>query len=201
MGRALSKAPGWKPFALLIMVLTLGLVGCTSNSAGADSQTGSENGYVGSDQQLTRVPVKDRDKAPEISGPALTGSGKINSADYSGRVIVYNVWGSWCAPCRKEGPDLQAASEKTAKVAQFIGINSRDTGKAQPQAYVRANHISYPSIWDPDGSQVVKFENLPPSAIPSTLIVDKRGRVAVRILGTISKNTLVDMIDDVAAGK
>ncbi|QDP98267.1 TlpA family protein disulfide reductase [Microlunatus elymi] len=201
--RAQSKTPGRKLAPLLAIVMILvGLAGCSTDSAGADSQTGSENGYVGSDQQLTRVAPKDRAKAPEISGPSLTDPKKtINSSDYAGKVIVYNVWGSWCAPCRKEAPDLQAASDETAKVSQFIGINSRDTGTAQPQAFVRANKITYPSIYDPDGSQVVKFENLPPSAIPSTLIIDKQGRVAVRILGSITKATLVDMIDDVAEGK
>ncbi|HEY9292964.1 MAG TPA: TlpA disulfide reductase family protein [Microlunatus sp.] len=200
--RAQRLAPGSKLAALLaILMILIAVAGCSADSAGADSQTGSENGYVGSDQQLTRVEPANRSKAPQISGPSLSGSTTVDSADYSGKVIVYNVWGSWCAPCRKEAPDLQAASEQTAKTAQFIGINSRDTGKAQPQAFVRANDISYPSIWDPDGSQVVKFEGLPPSAIPSTLIIDKQGRVAVRILGSISKGTLVDMIDDVAAGK
>lgn len=185
-----------------VLLILVGTAGCSTDSAGQNSQTGSENGYVAGDNQLTRVPVADRKQAPTISGPSVSDTSEtISSADYAGRVIVVNVWGSWCGPCRLEAPELQAASAATADKAQFIGIDSRDSGVAQPRAFQRANKIDYPSIYDPDGSQVVKFENLPPSAIPSTLVIDKQGRVAVRILGPISKNTLIDIVDDVAAGK
>lgn len=187
--------------AALVVAVAVVLAGCSTDAAGQQKQTGSENGYVGADRQLTRVAPADRKPAPRISGESVTDSKTVDSADYAGRVIVINVWGSWCPPCRKEAPDLQAASERTADVAQFIGIDSRDASKAQPRAFMRAQKISYPSIFDPDGSQVVKFSDLPPSAIPSTLIIDKQGRVAVRVLGTVTEQTLVDMINDVAAGK
>ena len=186
--------------AMIISALLM-ITGCSTDSAGQTSQTGSENGYVGSDQQLTRVPVDARNKAPEIRGPSVVGAKTIDTADYHGVVLVINVWGSWCPPCRKEAPDLQAAADELGGKAQFIGINSRDPGKAAPAAFLRAHKITYPSIYDPDGSQVVKFTSLPPSAIPSTLVVDKQGRIAVRILGTITKDTLIDIVDDVAAGK
>jgi thiol-disulfide isomerase/thioredoxin len=195
--RALSLSKGL-PALLLIMVVA---TGCSTDAAGQQSQTGSENGYVGADRQLTRVAPDQRKPAPRISGPSVTGPETVDSADYDGKVLVVNVWGSWCPPCRKEAPDLQAASERTSEVAQFIGIDSRDASKAQPQAFMRTQGISYPSIFDPDGTQVVKFSDLPPSAIPSTLIIDEQGGIAVRILGTISEQTLVDMVNDVAAGK
>ena len=196
--RALSRS---KAAASVIISVLLMITGCTTDSAGRDSQTGTENGYVGHDQQFTRVPIKHRDKAPDISGPNLANGKMINSADYAGKVLVINIWGSWCPPCRKEAPDLQAASKILGSKAQFIGIDSRDPGEAAPKAFIRAHKISYPSIYDPDGSEVVKFDDLPPSAIPSTLVVDKQGRLAVRILGSITKDTLVDIVDDVAAGK
>lgn len=184
------------------MVVALLLVSaCGTSSADKDSQTGDDNGYVGSDHQLTSIAPKKRKPAPKVAGPSLSGSGTINIRKHTGKVLVVNVWGSWCAPCRKEAPDLRAASKKTAGKARFIGIDSRDSGKAAPRAFVRAFKINYPSIYDPDGSQVVKFSKVPPSAIPSTLVIDRRGRVAARVLGTVSRNTLVDMVDDVASGK
>jgi thiol-disulfide isomerase/thioredoxin len=197
--RALSLSKG--ALVTLIILVLAALAGCSADSSGQDSQTGSENGYVGGDQQLTRVPVNDRKPAPTVSGPSVSGSGTVSSKGDDGKVIVVNIWGSWCPPCRKEAPDLQAASEATADTARFIGIDSRDPGKAAAQAFVRAFGITYPSIYDPDGSQVVKFTDLPPSAIPSTLVIDKQGRVAVRILGTITKATLIDIVEDVAAGR
>ena len=115
---------------------------------------------------------------------------------------MINVWGSWCAPCRKEAPDLQAASAETSDIAQFIGITSKDYDPAQAEAFVRAFKITYPSIYDPTGKTLLAFAGqLPPSAIPSTMIIDEQGRLAVRVLGPISKITLVDMINDVAGGK
>ena len=115
---------------------------------------------------------------------------------------MINVWGSWCSPCRAEAEDLERASKKTAAKAQFLGINNRDDSPANGAAFVRAHGITYPSIYDPSGTQLVKFTGtLPPSAIPSTMVIDKQGRMAVRILGPIDENTLVQAIDDVAAGK
>lgn len=186
---------------VMVAALLVGVSACSTSSAGKDSQTGDDNGYVGSDHQLTMIKPKKRKPAPTISGPSVSGSKTIDTADYSGKVVVINVWGSWCAPCRKEAPDLQKASKKTADKAQFVGIDSRDSGKAGPRAFLRAFKITYPSIYDPDGSRVVKFSKVPPSAIPSTLVLDQHGRVAARVLGTVTQSTLVDMIDDVASGK
>jgi thiol-disulfide isomerase/thioredoxin len=115
---------------------------------------------------------------------------------------VLNVWGSWCAPCRQEAPELQQASVETAKVAQFLGINSRDYDPAPAEAFVRAKGVTFPSIYDPKGEVLLAFAGtLPLSTFPSTLVLDREGRVAARISGPISKITLVDLIDDVAAGK
>ena len=116
---------------------------------------------------------------------------------------MLNVWGSWCGPCRAEAPDLQKASEQTEGTAQFIGLNTRDFDQGPPVAFNRANGITYPSIWDPTGLGAASPcpGTLPPKAIPSTLIIDKQGRVAARVVGAVTERTLVDMISDVAAGK
>lgn len=175
--------------------------GSGSSSSNKNSQDGNDSGYVGSDHQLTTIKPKKRKPAPDIEGPSLTGKKSVQLDDYAGKVVVVNVWGSWCGPCRKEAPDLRAASQKTADKAQFIGIDSRDQGKSAPRAFVRSHKIGYPSIYDPDGGQVVKFTKVPPSAIPSTLVIDRHGRVAARVLGTVTRDTLVGMINDVASGK
>jgi thiol-disulfide isomerase/thioredoxin len=127
---------------------------------------------------------------------------QISTGDLTGKVVVLNVWGSWCSPCRAEAPALQQASEQTAEVAHFIGLNTRDFDQGPPVAFNRANKITYPSIWDPTGSVLVSLSGtLPPTAIPSTLIIDEQGRMAARIVGTVTETTLVDMITDVADGK
>jgi thiol-disulfide isomerase/thioredoxin len=173
-------------------------------SAGADEQTRSAGqvGYPEVARNLTRVPPDQRKELPTVSGPALGGNRTISTQDYRGKVVVINVWGSWCPPCRKEAPDLQAASVETKNVAQFIGITSKDYDPAPAEAFVRSFKITYPSIYDPTGKVLLAFSGeLPPSAIPSTMIIDQQGRLAVRVLSEVSKITLVDMINDVAEGR
>jgi thiol-disulfide isomerase/thioredoxin len=185
--------------AVLAVVL---LAGCSATGADEPTRNAGQDGYVGGQRTLTRVPVGSRKPAPVASGQVLGSDRPVSTSDYPGKVVVLNVWGSWCAPCRAEAPDLQEASVETAKVAQFIGINSRDNDPATAEAFTRAFGITYPSIYDSDGKVLLNFSgNLPLSTFPSTLIIDKDGGVAVRISGPITKVTLVDLIDDVAAGK
>ncbi len=172
-------------------------------STGADEQTPSAGqvGYPEVARNLTRVPPDQRKELPTVSGPALGSNQTISTQDFRGKIVVINVWGSWCPPCRKEAPDLQAASVETKDIAQFVGITSKDYDPAPAEAFVRSFEITYPSIYDPTGKVLLAFAGeLPPSAIPTTMIIDRQGRLAVRVLSEVSKITLVDMINDVADG-
>jgi len=179
-----------RKFACLLVALLLS--GCGTASAGA-------NGFVAGDGTLTVLPADQRPAAPVIEGTTLAGDAWRSDAT-SGKVLVYNVWGSWCAPCRAEAPVLVAASKRTAETAVFL--NTRDLDKAAPQAFIRAFAVPYVNLYDPDGALLLKFSGqLPASAIPSTLLVDPKGRVAARIIGEVTETTLVDVISDLAAGK
>jgi thiol-disulfide isomerase/thioredoxin len=185
---------------VLLLVAAL-VAGCSTTGADEPTRGAGQDGYPQSRSNLTRIAPDRRKLLPPISGQVLGAGRTLSSADYPGKVVVINVWGSWCAPCRSEAPDLQAASQQTSDTAQFIGITSKDYDPAPAQAFARAFKITYPSIYDPSGKVLLNFADvLPPSAIPSTMIIDPKGRLAVRILGPISKITLVDMIADVAGG-
>ena len=178
------------------------LAACARTGADEQSRSAGEVGYPAVARNLTRVPPDQRKELPAVSGPALGTSTTISTQEYRGKVVVINVWGSWCPPCRKEAPDLQAASVETKNVAQFVGITSKDYDPAPAEAFVRSFKITYPSIYDPTGKVLLTFAGeLPPSAIPSTMIIDRDGRLAVRVLSEVSKITLVDMINDVADGR
>ncbi len=180
--------------AVLAAVAVLALAGCGSAPT-------STEGFVGGDGTLTVLPADRRPPAPQVSGTTLDGQPWDSSAT-AGKVVVYNVWGSWCAPCRAEAPALASASERTAGTAVFVGLNTRDLDRAAPQAFVRAFGVPYVNLYDPDGALLLEFSGqLPASAIPSTLLVDPQGRVAGRILGETTEATLVGLIEDLAAGR
>jgi len=180
--------------------LALAAVATVTLASGCAGTAASGGGYVAGDGTLTRVDPADRAPAPRIVGTTLEGRA-FDSTALAGRVVVYNVWGSWCAPCRKEAPALAAAARATADRATFVGINTRDSGVAQAQALVREAGIGYESLYDPDGRLLLLFPALPPSAIPTTIVVDPQGRIAARILGETTQATLVGLVDDAAAGR
>lgn len=171
------------------------LAGC-SNATGASE----DEGYAAGDGTYTRIAPDERTEGPTLSGKDLDGK-PLSLADHAGKVVVLNVWGSWCPPCRHEAPQLVQAAAKTKGTAQFLGLNTRDTNTAQAQAFVRSFEIGFPNFYDPDGKLLLQLAQVPPKAIPSTLVLDKQGRVAARILGETTATTLVGTVEDVAAGK
>ncbi len=196
---------------LVVAVLGLSLLaaGCAGGGSGADAGGGSASGggsqagnantrFVSGSGTVTTMAPGERRTAPALRGTGLDGE-KLSLAAYRGRVVVVNVWGSWCAPCRKEAPDLAAASKAlAAKDVAFLGVNTRDIDRGPARAFVRTFRVPYPSIYDPHGAQLLGFRGtLPPSAIPSTLVIDRRGRVAARVLGPLSARTLEDLTTDV----
>jgi thiol-disulfide isomerase/thioredoxin len=190
---------------LTCLVAVACVAGCTPGSASdrAPSGTGASNaaGFVAGDGTVQVIDVADRKAAPTLSGKTLTGS-TFTLADHLGSVVVLNVWGSWCPPCRQEAPELQTAytrlSTEAAGKVVFVGLNTRDNDPGPPIAFERNAKITYPSVYDPTGKQLLGFaDSLPATAIPSTLVIDTKGRVAARILGATTTTTLVDVVKDV----
>lgn len=180
--------------ALVCTVLTL-----ASCSSGAQFSSGDGQGFISGDGSTVVLDPSDRDDAPDVSGPTLQGD-DLALADLSGEVVVLNVWGSWCAPCRAEAETLQELSDEFANQGvQFVGINTRDD-EAKAAAFERTFGITYPSWVDPDGQMQLAFrDSLPPTSIPSTLVIDREGRVAARVLGPTSYLQLKGLVEDVAA--
>lgn len=182
--------------ALVALVATLALTACSAGGQ-QDGAAGGTVGFTTGDGTVTIVPEGERQQAPVLEGPLLDG-GTLSTADLEGKPIVINVWGSWCAPCRAEAPELVEAAERLGDDVAFLGLNTRDLSEAPAQAFVRAFEIPYPNIFDPDGTLLLGFGQVPPKAIPSTLVIDAEGRVAARVIGEVNANTLVELVGDVS---
>jgi thiol-disulfide isomerase/thioredoxin len=169
--------------------------------AGCSSDVGSsgDQGYVAGKGVITTLAVADRERPGPVSGTTLEGR-PASLAQHRGKVVVVNVWGSWCPPCRAEAPMLAAASRDLGrKGVVFLGIDSRNPERAGPLAFQRRYQVPYESIYDPDGRSLLAFHGtLSPSSIPSTDVIDRQGRVAASVIGEVSRTTLYDLVDEVA---
>ena len=183
----------------ILTLLAASLAGCSNSQS--ETSSGSETNFVAGDGSIEVVPVAQRVAAPNFSLPTLAGE-TFSLSKHLGKVVVMNVWASWCAPCRKEAPDLQAVwKQSDKKFVQFVGLDTRDS-TTSAQGFVKNYGITYPQAIDTDGQVQLLFrKTLPAQAIPSTLIVDAQGRVAARILGTASEATLRNVIDAVQSSQ
>ncbi|WP_299929577.1 TlpA disulfide reductase family protein [uncultured Nocardioides sp.] len=185
--RSRSRLPGLT--CLIAVAVT------TSACAGDRART-----PTASDGVVEVIAAEDRRQVKPFTGELLDG-GPFDSTDLDGQVIVYNVWGSWCAPCRTEAPVLKRVAEETRNLGvRFVGINVRDNNAAA-RAFEDSYGIEYPSITtDTSSDAVLAFGSaLPPSAVPSTLVVDAQGRLAARIVGPTDRSTLSTIVTETAA--
>jgi len=184
--------------ALVALLAGATLSGCSNDDVGSSGDAG----FVAGEGVITRLAAEERKQPGEVSGETIDGE-PIALEDFEGQTVVVNVWGSWCAPCRAEAPDLVEASEELADDGvRFLGINSRDLDKAAAKAFQRRFEVPYPSIYDQQGRTLLAFRGtLSPNAIPSTVVIDEKGRVAASVIGEVSKSTLVGLVEDVQAGQ
>jgi thiol-disulfide isomerase/thioredoxin len=184
--------------AAVVGVALVAVGGCSDGQVQRDDDA-AQIGYIEGDGTVTILPAAERDAAPEFGGPLL-GGGQFELADAVGDVVVLNVWGSWCPPCRKEARDLQAVSDALGdQGVRFVGINVRDN-ETDARRFEQEFGVTYPSVVDENGSRLLAFrDTLPPTSIPSTLVVDREGMVAASVIGPITEASLRDLVADIAA--
>jgi thiol-disulfide isomerase/thioredoxin len=172
------------------------LAGCAG--AGAAQSGGGDSHYVAG-SPVSEV-IKDRKPAPAIKGTTLDGK-PLDLSSFKGKLTVVNFWASWCAPCRAEAPTMQKVYDETkASGVQFVGVDIKD-GKENAQAFLRTFKITYPSLYDQAGQIALAFRDIPPNAVPSTLVIDRQGKIAARAIGSVSYSPLRDIVTKLAAEK
>jgi thiol-disulfide isomerase/thioredoxin len=183
--------------ALVALCCAALLAGCSTGSDQVDVNNGGEFRFVAGTPAGEVIPVGERASAPEFSGTLLDGE-PFESGQLAGQVAVLNFWGSWCAPCRVETPEFSEVSADLADDGvRFLGINVKETDEQFATAFVDRFAIAFPSIYDPRGEVALAFRDYPANAIPSTIVLDPRGRVAAVYTGAVSQEDLRSVLDRV----
>jgi len=190
------------PAAAVAAATALALSGCTANDSLAKQyRSGNGQNYIAGDGTVSEFAAGNRGDAVSFTGTLQDGS-TVSSADYAGKVLVVNFWYAGCPPCRVEAPDLESLSNKyKAQGVGFLGVNLYDSAQTA-ESFEKEKGVTYPSVLDRDtGSVLLAFsKTVPPKATPTTLVVDKKGRVAARILGAIPDKSILDsLISDAVA--
>jgi thiol-disulfide isomerase/thioredoxin len=189
--------------AAIAVAVAAALAGCTpqSGSIADDYNQGDDGGnYISGDGLTVVIPADNRGDAVAYGGTTEEGD-DLSSDDLAGQVTVLNFWYAQCGPCRTEAPDLQKLHEQFGDGVAFVGVNVRDDA-AGARSFAEKFGITYPSILDVGSNDVVLAfaGDVPPNAVPTTLLIDKQGRIAARFSGAIaSPSSVADVLDDLLA--
>ena len=195
----MTRGRAARAFVAVVAAASIGLLaGCTNDPLADQYANGSDQGYISGDGSTVELTPEQRTDPVEFEGVDDSGA-TISSADYLGGVYVVNFWWAGCAPCRVEAPDLVALAAEYDEVP-FLGVNTQD-GADNARSFAEDFGVEYPSILDVDDVSVqLAFagSGMPPNAVPTTIVLDREGRVAGRISGLIrDPSILAAMIDRV----
>jgi thiol-disulfide isomerase/thioredoxin len=184
------------------------LVGCSSGDDAVAQGGTFEFVAPGGKTDIYYDPPDHRGRPGPVAGPELMDPARTVSLDdpagpFAGRVVVINVWGQWCGPCRAEVSQLQQVYDATrADGVALLGIDVRDNNRQAAQDFVRDRNVTFPSIYDPAMRTMIAFGGkYPTTVIPSTLVLDRRHRVAAVFLRELLAEDLQPVVQRVAAEK
>lgn len=187
MRRALAAAAA----ALIIA----SLAGCTADPLAEQYRSGSTQNYISGDGTVTTIAVGERAEPVTFEGVTSEGD-EVSSSDFEGQVLVINFWYAACPPCRVEAPDLEKLhASLEGEGVSFLGVNVRDQADTA-RTFETETGVTYPSVIDAnDGNLLLAFAGtVAPNAVPTTLVIDKQGRVAARFLGQVESPSALDTI-------
>jgi len=186
----------------IVAVLTAVLAAC---STGHDAVAqGGTFVFVapGGKTDIFYDPPEKRGRPGKLAGPSVMDPTKtVSLDDFDGQVVVVNIWGQWCGPCRSEVSQLQQAYDATrSQGVAFLGIDVRDNNRDAARDFIVDHKITYPSIYDPAMRTMLAFGGkFPTTVIPSTLVLDRQHRVAAVFLRELLAGDLMPLIQRLAA--
>ncbi|MBB5161702.1 thiol-disulfide isomerase/thioredoxin [Mycobacterium sp. AZCC_0083] len=180
------------------------LTGCSTGDDAVAQGGTFEFVAPGGKTDILYDPPDSRGRPGPISGPELTDPSKtVSLDDFKGDVVLINVWGQWCGPCRSETRELQKVYDATkAKGVAFLGIDVRDNNRQAAVDFVVDRKVTYPSIYDPAMRTMIAFGGkYPTTVIPSTVVLDRQHRVAAVFLRELLAEDLQSVVERLAAEK
>lgn len=189
------------PVLLACLALVAALAGCSTGTDAVASGGTFDFVSPGGKTDIFYDPPADRGTIGTLAGPDLMNEGATVSVDdFPGQIVVLNLWGQWCGPCRGEAPALEQVYENTRdQGVAFLGINVRDPQRDKAQDFVVDNKVGYPSIYDPSMRTLLALGgNFPTSVIPTTLVLDRQHRVAAVFLRALLAEDLQPVVERLA---
>jgi thiol-disulfide isomerase/thioredoxin len=184
--------------APIALAIVFGLSGCSTTASATNNQ---QTNYVALNGVgvMTVYAQGHRKLAPTVSGTNLDGQ-PLALSQYAGKVVVLNFWASWCPPCRSEAPALeQVYTDTKATGVQFVGVDIRENGVSDGVHFETTHHIDYPSFSDQASRIALDFRSTGVETPPTTIIIDRQGRIAARGLGEMTYTQLLTVVKQVAA--
>jgi thiol-disulfide isomerase/thioredoxin len=191
-----------KRLVLLASAAIVALAGCSTGDDAVAQGGTFEFVAPGGKTDIHYDPPESRGRPGALAGPELMDPAKtVSLDDFTGKVLVINVWGQWCAPCRTEITQLQRVYDATrAQGVAFLGIDVRDNNRAAASDFIVDRKVTFPSIYDPPMRTMIAFGGrYPTTVIPSTVVLDRQHRVAAVFLRELLGEDLQPVVEKLAA--
>jgi thiol-disulfide isomerase/thioredoxin len=182
----------------MLAALALGAVVALSACSSGDS-SGGDYRFDGATKLGSVISPSERKPVDSFSGSLLNG-GTYHLSQADGKITVVNFWGTWCGPCTVETPQFGLVYDRyKSKGVAFVGIDVKEAGRDDPRAFVKANKITYPIVFDEAGETAVRLGDVPSQAMPFTVILDKQHRVAAVYLMRLGASDLEPVLNKLIA--
>jgi peroxiredoxin len=174
----------------------LGLSACSGGTNAVDQSAGNQFRYVQANKKGSVIEAAQRKQAGPVMGALLAG-GDYRLSDDRGKVVVLNFFASWCPPCQTETPQFDSIyRERKATGVQFVGMDVKDPSKSAAQSWIKDKGVTFPVVYDETARTAIQLGDVPMAALPSTVVIDKQGRVAAVYVGSVLPADLTPALDE-----